>query len=105
MGQDARVVIVCSATGKYSNRPGKARWIVAGVLERAPGALEEGALLGVRYNGLVRVHSKKGGVKGMGIRHDPASGNVRGIADDVGRHAFRQELVRREELDRLHGPT
>ena len=73
--------------GKHADRTRHAQGIVAGVLQRLPGAFEEQALLGIQELGLARAVAEEAGVEQLHPVEHPGGRHVAGVSPQLGSDA------------------
>jgi len=77
-----------AASGEYADGAPVGGRVVAGVLQRLPGALQEDPLLGIRKVGFLRMHAEERGIEQLGVLEDGTR------LDEIGRIAdLRAEAV------------
>jgi hypothetical protein len=92
---------VDAGAGKDTDRTGEAAGIVAGVLQRLPGALQQQAVLRIDDLGLAGREPEETGVEELGTVDDGARPDVGRVRQQIGRDAGRPQLRLGEEGDRL----
>ncbi len=92
---------VGAGAGEDADRPRVAARVVAGVLERVPGALEEEPVLRVQELRLARREAEERGVEAVGVGDHPLGADVARLRQRLGGHPRRPQLGGGEMRDRL----
>ena len=99
IGEQAGAVAVVADPGEDAGAAGEALGVVAGVLERRPGGLEEEALLRVGHLRLAGREAEEGGVEAVGVVEGAAGADQARVGEPLRLDADGQQLLVGEDAD------